>query len=72
MKNEYKQASIGPVVLEIAIELLEKSFYQFFSQIVASMKSLNHECHLPVSLLRGDNWMLLAHRPQCTVTLNSN
>ena len=23
-------------------------------------------------LLRGNNCMLLAHRPQCTVTLNSN
>ena len=22
--------------------------------------------------LRGDNWILLAHRPKCTVTLNSN
>ena len=24
------------------------------------------------SLLMGHNWMLLAHSPQCTVTLNSN
>ena len=28
--------------------------------------------HIAFSLLRGHNWMLSAHRPKCTVTLNSN
>ena len=60
---------------KVSISILEQNIIYFLKNKRKQNIFYNKQWHLSLLhklILRGDNCMLLAHRPLCTVTLNSN